>query len=50
MKKIFALLLALGMLVSIFTDVSAGGDKVRGDKGIGDVNQHQTMNPPPFQP
>lgn len=50
MKKLFALLLALVMLVSIFSDVSAGGDKVRGDNGIGDVNQHQVMDPPPFQP
>jgi len=50
MKKIIALLLALVMVVSIFTDVSAGGDKVRGDKGAGDVNQHQVMDPPPFQP
>jgi hypothetical protein len=50
MKKLFVILLVLVMLVSIFTDVSAGGDKVRGDKGVGDVNQHQTMNPPPFQP
>ena len=50
MKKLFALLLALVMLVSIFSDVSAGGDKVSGDKGAGDVNQHQVMDPPPFQP
>lgn len=50
MKKLFALVLALIMLVGIFTDVSAGGDKVRGDNGAGDVNQHQVMDPPPFQP
>lgn len=50
MKKLLALLLALVLLVSIFTDVSAGGDKVRGEKGMGSVNQHQVMDPPPFQP
>jgi len=51
MKK-FMLVLALVvvMLVSMFTDVQAGGDKVRGDKGAGEVGQHQVMDPPPFQP
>ena len=43
MKKLFALLLALVMLVSIFSDVSAGADNVRGDKGAGDVNQHSNI-------
>jgi hypothetical protein len=27
----------------------AGGDKVRGDHGQGDVNQVQVQDPPPFQ-
>ncbi len=27
----------------------AGGDKVRGDKGKGNVNQVQVQDPPPFQ-
>jgi len=50
MKKLFAFLLALILLINIFTNVSAGGDKVRGDKGAGDVNQHQVVPAPPFQP
>jgi hypothetical protein len=31
------------------TAVMAGGDKVRGDNGQGDVNQVQVQDPPPFQ-
>lgn len=27
----------------------AGGDKVRGENGLGAVNQVQIENPPPFQ-
>ena len=50
MKKVFSLLLALVVLVSLFSDVQAGGDKVRGDKGAGGVEQHQVMPAPPFQP
>jgi hypothetical protein len=51
MKRI---LLALGMAVLLTICVAspafAGGDKVRGEEGQGDVNQVQVMDPPPFQP
>ena len=51
MKKLALLLvvvivLTLGLTSSAF----AGGDKVRGEKGEGDVNQVQIQDPPPFQP
>ena len=42
------------LLVPLFlilagASVFAGGDKVRGEKGEGDVNQVQVQDPPPFQ-
>lgn len=48
-KMIILILVCLLLLTSTFT-VLAGGDKVRGDKGVGDVSQHQVMDPPPFNP
>lgn len=51
MRRVLAVGLVL-TLVLLFTasPVLAGGDKVRGENGQGDVNQVQVMDPPPFQP
>ncbi len=51
MKKTFVHLLIVGLLLLITAmPAFAGGDQVRGDNGQGAVNQHQVMDPPPFQP
>lgn len=51
MKRIFfALLIALVLTVALTSTAFAGGDKVRGEKGQGEVNQVQVQDPPPFQP
>jgi hypothetical protein len=49
-RKLTILILVTILLLSSTFAVMAGGDKVRGDLGVGSVNQHQTMDPPPFQP
>ena len=50
MKKLFLALIAVAVLcISISSPVFAGGDKVRGEKGQGAVNQIQVEDPPPFQ-
>ena len=49
-RKLTILILVTILLLSSTFAVMAGGDKVRGEKGIGSVNQVQIMNPPPFQP
>jgi len=49
-KKLIALMLVVAALFALAAPVSAGGDKVRGDKGQGAVNQVQVQEPPPFQP
>lgn len=50
-KKVFFIVLAI-IAVSVLTasPAFAGGDKVRGDKGQGEVVQVQVQDPPPFQP
>ena len=35
--------------VALASPVFAGGDKVRGEKGEGKVEQVQVQDPPPFQ-
>ncbi len=51
MKKTLASLLLVALLVLVTAmPAFAGGDQVRGDNGQGGVNQHQVMDPPPFQP
>jgi hypothetical protein len=51
MKRVILILTLVGLMVFCITSpVFAGGDKVRGDKGQGDVNQVQVQDPPPFQP
>jgi hypothetical protein len=46
MKK--ALLASLVLMLAAGS-LFAGGDKVRGDNGLGDVNQVQVQDPPPFE-
>ena len=50
MKRFFAIALLIVILLVNSQPALAGGDKVRGERGQGDVWQHQTMNPPPFNP
>ncbi len=51
MKKLLvALVVVLALSLCMVSTVSAGGDQVRGEKGQGEVNQVQVMDPPPFQP
>ena len=48
-KKLFVLLLSVVVGLSIVSPVNAGGDQVRGEEGVGPVNQHQVVPPPvPF--
>jgi hypothetical protein len=50
-KKILLTLLTVAVLcIAVTSPVFAGGDKVRGEKGQGGVNQVQVKDPPPFQP
>ena len=51
MKRL-ALVLALAavLTLTVSSSVFASGDKVRGDNGVGSVNQVQVQDPPPFQP
>lgn len=51
MKKILLILLVVIILtISTTSSVFAGGGKVRGENGQGEVNQVQIEDPPPFQP
>jgi len=51
MKRVLITLCLVAVLcISATSTVFAGGDKVRGDNGQGDVNQVQVQDPPPFQP
>lgn len=51
MKKLIVVTgLVTLLLVLTASPVFAGGDKVRGENGQGDVNQVQVQDPPPFQP
>ncbi|MDD2471874.1 MAG: hypothetical protein PHT28_03015 [Dehalococcoidales bacterium] len=51
MRKIFITLFVVAVLcLSATSTVFAGGDKVRGENGQGEVNQVQVQDPPPFQP
>lgn len=49
MKKFYVILLIAILVLTLATPVLAGGDQVRGEKGQGEVNQVQKMDPPPFQ-
>jgi len=51
MKKIlFAVLAVVVLTLCVASPAFAGGDKVRGENGQGEVNQVQVQDPPPFQP
>ena len=51
MKRLFAIGVVLTLvLIATASPVLAGGGKVMGENGQGDVNQVQVMDPPPFQP
>ena len=51
MKKLLIItILAILVFASISSTALAGGDKVRGENGQGDVHQVQVQDPPPFQP
>jgi hypothetical protein len=49
-KGLLVLLAVIALSILVVSPVSASGDKVRGENGLGDVNQVQVMDPPPFQP
>ena len=50
MKRVaLALVVVVTVVVSMTSSALAGGDKVRGAKGDGTVNQVQVQDPPPFQ-
>ena len=51
MKRLFAIAVVLTLVMIITASpVFAGGGKVMGENGQGDVNQVQVMDPPPFRP
>ncbi len=51
MKKLLSALVVVSVItIFLASPVAAGGDKVRGENGQGDVNQVQVQDPPPFQP
>ena len=49
-RTVITLLAAAVLCIAAASPVLAGGDKVRGENGQGDVNQVQVQDPPPFQP
>jgi len=50
MKRIVSIILVVAALsILVASPAFAGGDKVRGENGQGDVNQVQVQDPPPFQ-
>ncbi len=49
-RKALLIMLIVALWVLAASPVAAGGGKVRGENGQGDVNQVQVMDPPPFQP
>ena len=48
-KTILVILVVVALMVVTTSTAFAGGDKVRGEKGEGSVNQVQIQDPPPFQ-
>lgn len=49
-RLVLVSILAIILTLGITSSALAGGDKVRGENGQGDVNQVQVQDPPPFQP
>jgi len=48
MRKIIVLISVVILIVVSSVNVFAGGGKVRGDEGKGEINQEQIMEPWPF--
>jgi len=48
MKKAFTLVAVSLLILAVASTAFAGGDKVRGEKGEGEVRQVQVMDPFPF--
>jgi len=49
-RLLLSLLVVLTLSIIVVSPVSASGNKVRGENGLGNVNQVQVMDPSPFQP
>ena len=49
MKDLFFSISVVIFILILSTTVFAGGGKVLGDLGKGEVHQEQIMDPPPFQ-
>ena len=50
MKRIlYIMLIVAALTICLASPAFAGGDKVRGEKGEGQVVQVQIQDPPPFQ-
>ena len=48
-NKLIVLIIVVTLLLTSISTAFAGGDKVRGENGQGEVNQVQVQDPPPFQ-
>jgi hypothetical protein len=48
MKKLSVLIIMFILMMALTTFTFAGGGKVRGEEGNGEVNQVQVQDPPPF--
>ncbi len=49
-KTLINLLIAVLLILATALPAFASGGQVRGDNAQGSANQHQVMDPPPFQP
>ena len=49
-RLVLVFILAIILTLGVTSSALAGGGKVRGENGQGDVNQVQVQDPPPFQP
>ncbi len=47
-KTILVVLVVVALMVVTTSTAFAGGGKVRGERGKGEVNQMQVQDPPPF--
>ena len=49
-RTVLIIVLTIMLILWLASPAFAGGDKERGDKGQGCINQNQVQDPPPFQP
>ena len=49
-RTVLSVMLVVVLTLCLGSPAFAGGDKVRGEKGQGTVEQVQVQDPPPFQP